>query len=226
MITDNWTDTIVTAIQNLGVSFVEFIPKLIGALIVFIVGFFIAFFLSNLVALILEKIRFNQLFDSSHFKRALEKADLKVTPSTFIGNVVKWILIIVSLQIAVGILGWTDFEEILGRVTAYLPNVVLAALIFVVAVIIADIIAKVIVVATESTTFAYSHLAGEIVRWAIWVFAILIILHQLGVAQPLIETLFTGLIGVLVLAFGLSFGLGGKDIAASFLEDLRRKLKG
>lgn len=222
----DWTFSTVLALQNLWQGFLQFIPSLIGALLVFTIGWFIAVGLGKLVAEILNRIKFNQLFESSNWRKAMDKAELKVSPSDFIGSIVKWVFIIVVLQVAVGIMGWVGFEDVLAGVTDYLPNVVLAALIFVVAVIIADIIAKVVVVATEGANFVYSHVAGEIVRWSVWTFAILIILHQLGVAQPLVETLFTGLVAVLVLAFGLSFGLGGKDTAGAFLEDLRKRLKG
>ena len=222
----DWTFSTVLALQNLWQGFLQFIPSLIGALLVFIIGWFVAVGLGKLIAEILNRIKFNQIFETSTWRKAMEKADLKISPSEFIGSIVKWVFIIVVLQVAVGILGWTGFEGVLAGITNYLPNVVLAALIFVVAVVIADIVAKVVVVATEGANFVYSHIAGEIVRWSVWVFAILIILHQLGVAQPLVETLFTGLVAVLVLAFGLSFGLGGKDTAGAFLEDLRKKLKG
>ena len=218
----DWTFSTVLALQNLWQGFLQFIPSLIGALLVFIIGWFVAVGLGKLIAEILNRIKFNQIFETSTWRKAMEKADLKISPSEFIGSIVKWVFIIVVLQVAVGILGWIGFEDVLAGVTNYLPNVVLAALIFVVAVVIADIVAKVVVVATEGANFVYSHIAGEIVRWSVWVFAILIILHQLGVAQPLVETLFTGLVAVLVLAFGLSFGLGGKDLAARILSHLER----
>jgi hypothetical protein len=65
-----------------------------------------------------------------------------------------------------------------------------------------------------------------VVRWAIWIFAILAILLQLGVAAPLVETLFTGLVAMLVISMGLAFGLAGKDVAGDMLEELKRKLRG
>ena len=122
-------------------------------------------------------------------------------------------------------MGFVRFADFLDDVLSYLDNVVIAALIFVVAVVLADILAKSIVAITEGAKFAYAHITGEIVRWSIWIFAILAILHQLGIAPPLIETLFAGLIGVLVISLGLAFGLGGKDVAAEILQDLRKRLK-
>ncbi|MEK7519243.1 MAG: hypothetical protein AAB565_00430 [Patescibacteria group bacterium] len=221
-----WTLDTAEALGNLWQGFIQFIPSLIGALLIFIIGWFVAVGLGKIIAEILSRIQFNKLFESSTWKKAMDKAEVKTSPSEFIGTIVKWVFTIVVLQVAVGILGWTGFEGILEGVVDYLPNVVVAAFIFVVAVIIADIVAKLVVITTEGANFVYSHLAGEIVRWSIWIFAILIILHQLGVAQPLVETLFTGLVAILVISFGLAFGLGGKDTAAAFLGDLRKRIKG
>jgi len=222
----DWLEVTAEALTDLWQSFLVFIPNLIGAIIVFVVGWFIAVGIGKLVTEILIRIKFNQVFETSSWKRALEKAELKVNASEFIGVIVKWVLVIVFLMAAVEILGLLQFAGFLNSVLGYLDNVVVAALIFVVAVIVADILAKVIVAAVESAKFEYSHLAGEIIRWAIWIFAILAILHQLGVAPPLIETFFTGLVAIIVISLGLAFGLGGKDVAAEILGNLRKRLKG
>jgi small-conductance mechanosensitive channel len=133
--------------------------------------------------------------------------------------------VVLFLLIAVEILGLTELADFLRSVLNYLPNVVVAALIFVVTVIVVDIVEKVVRAAVESIKVGYGHLVSVIVKWSIWVFAVLAILHQLGIARPFMETLFTGLIAVLVIAGGLAFGLGGKDLAAELLQDLKRKVK-
>jgi len=180
----------------------------------------------KLVAVILERIKFNRLFEKGTWKAALEKAELKVNPSEFIGAIFKWVLIIVFLQVAVGILGWVQFAALLDRVIGYLPNVIVAALIFVVAVIVADIVEKIVVAAAEGARFAYTHLAGAIVKWAIWIFAILAILRQLIIAPELVNTLFSALVYGVVAVLVIAFGLGGKEVAAEILQDVRKKLKG
>jgi len=106
-----------------------------------------------------------------------------------------------------------------------MPNVIVAALIFVVTVIMVDIVEKVMRAGVESIKVGYGHMVSSVVKWSIWIFAILAILHQLGIAKPFMETLFTGLVAVLVLGFGLSFGLGGKEVAGEILQDFRRKLR-
>ena len=160
----DWYAVTIGALAGLWQGFIGFIPSLIGALIVFIIGWFIAIGIGKLVSEILIRIKFNMIFESSGWRKALEKAEVKTSPSEFIGMIVKWILVIVFLMAAVEILGFVRFADFLTGVVGYLGNVVVAALIFVVAVILADILAKIIVATTESVKFEYSHLAGDIVR--------------------------------------------------------------
>ena len=102
---------------------------------------------------------------------------------------------------------------------------IVAAFIFVVAVIIADILEKVVRAAVEGAKVGYGQLVGGIVKWSIWVFAILIILSQLGIGETFMADLFRGIVVIIVLSIGLAFGLGGKNVAAEILQDLRNKLR-
>lgn len=221
----DWYAVTVRALFDLWEGFLGFIPELIGALIVFLIGWVIAVAVGRLVSDVLKKIKFNQIFDRGGWKRALEKAEIKVDPSGFVGAVFKWVLVIVFLLAAVEILGFTQFAIFLQSVLAYLPNVIVASLIFVVAVIIADIVEKIMRAAVEGAQVGYGNIVGIIVRWSIWTFALIAILVQLGVAPGLLQTLFTGLVAFLVLAGGLAFGLGGKEVAGEILREFRSKMR-
>lgn len=225
MIIDWYTITI-DALVNLWQGFLSFIPNLIGALIVLLIGWLIAVGIGKLVTEIFKRLGLNKIFEKGTWKEALEKAEFKVDASGFIGAICKWILFIVFLLAAVEILGMIQFADFLSKVVGYLPNVVVAALIFVVAVIIADIVEKIVRAGVERAKVGYGSVAGAIVRWSIWIFAVLAILLQLKIAVELILTLFTGLVAMMAIAGGLAFGLGGKDVAAGILENLRKKLKG
>jgi hypothetical protein len=226
MLVQTWAETTTYALQNLWQGFLNFIPTLLGAIIVFIIGWFIAIGIGKLIAEILTRIKFNQLFEKTGWKQALEKAELKVNAAEFVGAIVKWVLVIVFLLAAVEILGFVQFADFLRSALAYLPNVIVAVLIFVVTVIVVDIVEKVVRAAVEGVKVGYGHLVSAIVKWSIWIFAILAILHQLGIARPFMETLFTGFVAMLVISLGIAFGLGGKEVAAEILQDLRKKLKG
>ena len=226
MVLENWAEITFEKLGELWLGVLDFIPALIGALVVFIIGWFIALAIGRLISEILIRIKFNELFERTDWKQALSKAKLNVNPAEFLGAIVKWILVIVFLMAAVEILDLPGFAAFLERVVNYLPNVFVAALIFVVAVIIADIMEKIVVAGVEKMRIGYSHFAGVIVKWSIWIFAILAVLEQLRVFPEMIQTLFSGLIALIVISFGLAFGLGGKDVAAEFLQEWTRKLKG
>ncbi len=221
----DWYSVTIQALQNLWQAFLSFIPVLVGAIIVFTIGWFISIGAGKVITEILKKVRFNQIFAKGGWKGALEKAEIKIDAAGFIGAIVKWVLAIVFLLAAVEILGLGQLAGFLGGVLSYLPNVIVAVLIFVVTVIVVDIVEKVVRVAVESIRVGYGQMVSAIIKWSIWIFAIIMILYQLGIGRPFMETLFTGLVAMLVISLGIAFGLGGKDVAAEILQDLRRKLK-
>lgn len=220
----DWSTLTILALQETWYSLLNFIPNLIGAIIVFVIGWFIAIGVGKLIAEVLARLKFNKIFERTGWKEALEKAELKVNPSEFVGAIFKWILVIVFLLVAVEILGLPQFAIILNRLIGWLPNLVVAIAIFVVAVIVADILDKVIRASVQKIGVKYVGTLGAITRWAIYVFSGLAILVQLGVAQALINTLITTLLGMIALALGLAFGLGGKDAASQIIEDIRKKI--
>lgn len=221
----DWSIITIRALQELWQGIIMFIPLLIGALIVFILGWFIAAGIGKLVAEILKRIKFNQLVEKGGWKEVMEKADLKVNVSDFIGAIVKWIITFVFLLAAVEILGLKQFAVFLTSILGYIPNVIVSVLIFIVAVVIADIAEKLARVAVESTKVGHGQLAGSIAKWAIWIFAFLTILIQLQIAPSLLQTFFAGFVALLAIAGGIAFGLGGKEIATEVLGEIRRKFK-
>lgn len=205
-------------------GFFLFLPKLIGALFIFIIGWFFASFIGRLISEVLKKLQFNKLFDKSGWKEAFEKAEFKVNPAEFLGGVFKWILVIVFLLASVDILGFKQFAVFLTEIITWLPNLMVAILIFVVAVILTDILEKLIKASVKKMGIGYVGLIGTAVRWSIYIFAFLAILDQLGVATTIVDALVTGFVGMLAIAFGLAFGLGGKDAASKLIEDFKRKI--
>lgn len=221
----DWITITIDSLQGLWEGFLGFLPELIGALIIFIIGWFISLGIGRLVTEILRRLQFNELFKSGNWSRALDKADIKVDASKFIGEIFKWVLVIVFLLAAVEILGLAQFANFVRDILGYLPNVIVAALIFVVTVIVVDYVEKLIRAGMEGIKVSNANFAGAIVRWAIWIFAIMAILSQLKVATSLINTLFQGIVAVLVISFGLAFGLGGRTVARDLLEDFRERLR-
>jgi len=203
----------------------EFIPNLLGALIVFAIGLIVASVVGKIVKEVLVRVGFNKIFDKTGWDDAFTKAELKLNPAEFLGKIVKLTLIVVFLMPAVEILHLSEFAVFLRGVISYIPHVLVAAFMLAVTAMVAEVVEKIVVASVEKTGVGYSLLAGTVVKWAIWFFAILAILSELQIFRELVNTIFTGLVAVLVLAFGLSFGFGGKDVAAELLKDLKDKLR-
>ncbi|OGZ63096.1 MAG: hypothetical protein A2639_01795 [Candidatus Staskawiczbacteria bacterium RIFCSPHIGHO2_01_FULL_34_27] len=211
-------------LQNL----IGFVANLLLAIIVFVIGYLISIGIGTIITEVLKSVRFNKLFEKEGWTKALQRANISVNPSDFIGAIVKWVFVIVSLLVAVDILKLAQFGMILTQVLNYLPNVVVAALIFVAAVIISDIIEKIVRVAVERIKVGYGYIASSIVTWAIWIFTIFLILDQLLPTNNLIQTLYSSIIYGVVFAVSLgvaiAIGLGGKETAAEVISDMKRKI--
>ena len=144
--------------------------------------------------------------------------------ASFLGALVKWFFVIVFLLAAANILGLTQVGDFLRDVLMYLPNVIIAALILIIAAIVADLVEKVL----RGSLMAMgrgAHLAVPLVRWSIWIFAFIAALLQLGIAVTLIQTFVTGIVAAIAIATGLAFGLGGKDAAAQFIDRVRGEIR-
>jgi len=221
----DWYWATYNAVQDLWVSFLYFIPNLVGAVVVFVVGWFIASWAGLGVTKVLNWLKLNQFFVKSQWDEALEKAGIKSDVAGFIGQICRWVLVITFLSASVEVLGLVTFAALLTKVVAWLPNVIVAILMMVVAVILADILEKIVVVSLVKVKMKHTHLASLAVKWSIYIFALFAILMQLDVASFLVQTIFTGVIAILVIGCGLALGLGAKDVVKDLLEDLTRKLK-
>jgi hypothetical protein len=226
MIITDWFDTTKDALLGVWHELINFIPNLVGAIIVFLIGWAIAVAVGKLVAEILKRLQFNKIFEKGTWKTALQRAEINVDASAFIGAIFKWILLIIFLIAAIQILGFNQLKSFFDSVLEYLPNVVVSAFIFVIAVIVADILEKIVRASVESFKVGYGYIVGIIVRWSIWVFAILAILQQLHIQAAdwmvqFIQIAFMGLVAGLAIAFGL----GGRDAAKSAIESMKNGLR-
>lgn len=223
----DWSSVISDSLQGLIAGVIEFIPKLLGAIIVFIIGWIIAVWIGKLVAEILKRIKFDKIFEKTKWEEAMEKAEVKMKMSGFLGSIIKWVLAIVFLGAGIKILGIQEFGGFVDGIVGWLPNLVVASAIFVVAVIIADFAEKITKIAVGKMRVGYVNLIGGIVRWSIWLFAGFAILAQLavGTAAQIVQILITGVVALVVISIALAFGLGGKDVAKDILLGMRDRMK-
>jgi hypothetical protein len=227
MILQTWSDLLTQSFQNLWLGVVGFVPNLVVALIIFIIGWVVAAVFGRVVSQIIKAIKVDSALASAGFEELVNRAGFNLNSGHFIGELVKWFIIIVFLLASFDVLGLAQVTIFLKDVVLlYLPNVFVAALILLSSALIAQFTERVVTGSAKAAGIHTAHFLGGVSRWAIWIFAILAAISQLGIAGVFAQTLFTGVVVAISLAIGLSFGLGGKDAASKYIERLRSEISG
>jgi hypothetical protein len=221
MVVQSWTDVVVGSLQNLWWGVVNYLPNLIGAFVVLIVGLIVAAGLAALVEKILEGVRLDTLLEKVGLKPIFERAGLKLRAAYFFGKLVYWFVIVAFLLAVADSLQLYALSQFLSAIMNYLPNVIAAVLIMLAALVLAHFLRKLVTASVMSAKLHSGPFLGTITWWAITVFGFLTALAQLNIGTEIIQTIITGFIAMLALAGGLAFGLGGKDYANHLLNKLK-----
>jgi hypothetical protein len=207
-----------------------FVPKLVVALILILITWIAARWIAAAVQGLLKWTRLDEYVKKSRAFSHLHGRGLEVKPSEWIAKLLKWTIWLIMLISIAEVLGLTQIVSFLDQVILYIPNVIVAIIIIVLGIIFGDVFGDVVTRIVNASTSdevgtGAAATAGMIARWALYVFAGLAALIQLGIAEDLIKILVTGIIFAIALALGLSFGMGGQDWARKEIEEMRRKVK-
>lgn len=217
--------TLQASFNDVWFTIVQFVPAIIAAAVIFVIGWIVGMILAKVVEQIIDVLRIDDALKASGVHEAVKDAGFNLHAGRLLGALVKWFVIVVFLIASLEVLGLVRVTIFLQQVVlAYLPQVIVAVLIVILAAVVADIVRNLVVGTARAAGVRQANMAGAVAKWAIWVFAVLAALNQLGVAAAFWQTLFTGIIVALSLAFGLAFGLGGKEAAARAIENMRDEM--
>jgi len=217
-VVQDWGDAVMLSVTEALRNFLGFIPQLIGALIVLILGWIIAGFLAGLLEKALNAVGFQRAAESTGIDGFIRQAGSNWSASKIVAEIVKWFIRLIAIQAAAQILGMAQISEIINAVLLWLPNLIVAIAIIVIAALIAGFVAGIVRGAASEMGFGNPDLIAAIARYAIIVFAAVAAINQLGIAPTVVNTLFIGTVAALALALGLAFGLGGRDVAAQMTQ--------
>lgn len=224
MFVQTWADVVTFTLQNLWTGFVAFLPNFLGALIILVVGLIIAAGIGKVVEKLVDALKLDRLLEQLGLGRVFERADLRLDSGHFVGILVQWFFVVVTLLAVSDILKLAAFSDFLKQVLLYVPNIIIAVLIMLAGVVVAAFLAKLVRASVLAARLHAAHFLGALTKWSILLFSFLAALSQLGVAGALVNTLIMGFVAMLALAGGLAFGLGGRDVAAAWLEKLRDEI--
>lgn len=204
-------------------TFLSAIPRIIGFAVVLIVGWIVSSLLARGVEALLHAVRFNDLARRSGLADFVQKMGVKDDSAGVIASIVKWFVRLITLVVAFDTLGLPAVSGVLQQLLLWLPNLVVALVVLVIGGLAANALSQLVRGATAEAGFSNPNMLATVAKVAVWGFTIIVAINQLGIATTLINTLLVGLVGALAIAFGLAFGLGGRDRAAQLLESWGRR---
>jgi len=195
------------------------IPKVIGFTVILIIGWIIASALATAVAAILRTVKFNDLAQRAGISGFVQKMGVHTDAAGFLATLVKWFVRLIVLVTAFDALGLPAVSQVLEQILLWLPNLVVALVVLVIAGLAANALAGLVRGATAESGLGNPDELASITRVAIWAFAIVVAVNQIGVATTIVNTLFMAAVGSVAVAFAVAFGLGGRETAAQIVQN-------
>jgi len=225
MMLQDTSTMIANAFASLWYGIIAFIPNIVIAIVILIVGFIVASLIGRVIERVFVSAKADEALKKAGLDTTLAKSGLVLNSGKFVGGLVKWFVIVVFLIVAFDVLHLSQVNEFLkGVVVGYLPQVIAAVLILLVAAVVSDTVEKLVVSSARAANMRPAKFLGTAARTVIWIVGLLAALDQLGIGQAVLQTLFTGIVVAFSLAFGLAFGLGGQSAASDVIAKVRAKV--
>ena len=217
----NSIDILGQALVETGATMIEFLPKVILSVVLFALGWIFGSVLGRSVAHLISLLKIDAALHKAGMDVISDKAGVRISMGGFFGGIVKWLVIISFTIASAEILNLTQVTSLLRDILLYIPQVIIAAVVLIMAALIADFVSRLVRHSVNATGMR-AEFAAQVSKWSILIIAGLFpALTQLRIAQGLVEVLFTGVVFAISLALGLSFGLGGRDAASRVIEKMK-----
>ena len=211
---------IIETFQGLWQAFQDFLPEFIVAIIVLIIGWIIAIVLGKFAREIIKAVKIDQILEKIGLKKITDRANVKLDSGKLVEELVKWFIILAFVLVAVDIVNLQEVSSLLGTILLYIPRVIIAVLMMLAGILIANIMEKTVTASVDAARLNSAKMLGRMTRWFILVFALLIAISTLKLGD-FADILITGIVA----AFALAFGLAGKDLASDALKKLKEDMK-
>lgn len=221
MVLQSWIDLLTVSLQAVFYQFFSFLPNLIGAVVVFIIGWLVAVILDKLVERLVYNLKLDDLLAKLKVDEYLHRAGLTLNSGYFLGKIVYWLVFLSFVLAATDILEFRAVSVFITDIILYIPQILVAFLIMVATLVVARFLRKLAEASVMGANLHSGRFLGSLTWWVVVIFGLLTAVGQLGIAASIVNSLIIGTIMMLALAGGLAFGLGGKEEAAHLLAKLR-----
>jgi hypothetical protein len=218
-------ETLVFLSNQVLTDLVIFLPKLLIAFLVLLVGAALARTFRRVIVKLMETLRLSKAFKKTPIEHFLNDSELGGKIEDVIGSVLYWLVMLVVIHSTVSILGLTSLTVLIGRILSYLPSLFSSVIIVFFGILIAGLVESLVKGAIKSIDGKSSRLLGRISSYAVMVITVLAAISELGIASEFIFIIFVGFVVTVSLALGLAFGLGGKEVVSMALTQWYQKTK-
>jgi len=218
------SDIVRTSLLTLWTGVAGFLPRLVAAIVVFLVGWLIAVLVGKLAYHIVKILQIDRALEGVGFKKVWERSGFKLNSAYFFFEMVKWFFIVVFLMSATNILGLDEVSQFLNTVVLYIPNVIVATIVLMIGILVARFLEGLVLASVRAARLVSANFLGALTKWSVVVFSLLVALVQLGIAEDIIRIVVVGVVAAAALGLGLAFGLGGKEHADDFISKMKKKI--
>lgn len=218
-----WTEVFLASMQSFGEELLRAIPAIIGSILILLLGWLFSRLVARGVARLLRAVKFDTLAQKVRATDFLQKAGVKTTPSALFGTFVYWILMLLVIISAAEALGWEAVSNEVSKLVSYLPNLVIAIVLFIVGSYIAGFVRDIIQGATSSLGIPSGRVIAYVVFYLLLILVVLTALEQAGVDTTIITNNLLLILGAVLAAAAISYGLASRDILSNLLAGFYSK---
>ncbi|RMF00214.1 MAG: hypothetical protein D6772_06625 [Bacteroidetes bacterium] len=211
------TTSFLQSLQSFGHTFMSALPRLLGALVIVLVGWFFARLASRMVASLLTAARFNKLADRIRATEMLQRANLRLTASELFGRFVYWLLMLMVIITTADTLGWTAVSQEISKLLAYLPQLLSAIVFFIVGIYIATFIRDVVAGATRTLGISAGRIVSNVVYVLLFLLVLLTTLEQAGIDTSVLTSNLLLIVGAVMAAAAISYGFASRVLLSNIL---------
>lgn len=215
-------DTILTSVKDMFATVTGYMPTLFTVLATLVIGLVAARVISKVVARLFKEIYFDTLCNHLGLAGVLRKGGIKKTPSEVVGCLLYWVIMIMVLTTSVKLFGLTLVDDMLNRLFSYVPSVIGAVFVLIFGMILGNFISSLVKIVASNTDVPRPDIMGMLTKYTIVIFAVTIFLNEIGLGVLLTGASINIIFGSVCLALAISFGLGGRDTAARYIDKLKK----
>jgi hypothetical protein len=222
---NNWTDALVLWGNQAVGELLSYVPRVLGALLIVVLGAAVAKAIRSVVVSLLNKVRLSSAIEKTPIEHFLKNADFRQKTEEIVGTVIYWLVMLVVIHTAVSVLGLASLSLLLERILVFLPKIMAAVIILFFGILLAGVVEGLVKGAIRSIDGRSARVLGKVSSYLVVTIAILAAISELGIARDFILILFVGFVTTVSIGLGLAIGLGAKDLVSRLLTEWHSNLK-